>query len=135
MHPLLNAQIVEQYREDLLREAAANRLANLARKANANNSQTRSFSLYQRGMMLWQLLSFSKKPGVVLVQEVKPAVEITFSALHKEGAVSDYDDCFIDKFIQRLEQELAKSDYVASAPSGHQVSIKRQEKILEECCL
>jgi len=53
-----------------------------------------------------------KRPAVlrgheeVRVEEIKPAVLTTFSVMHEVGLVSEYDDQFIEKFVETLEREL-----------------------------
>lgn len=44
----------------------------------------------------------------VSLAEIKPAVMTTFSAMHEVGLVSEYDDQFIEKFVQTLEEELVQ---------------------------
>ncbi len=60
---------------------------------------TRTKTLYKRPAVL---------PGheEVRLEEIKPAVLTTFSVMHEVGLVSEYDDQFIEKFVETLEWEL-----------------------------
>ncbi len=42
----------------------------------------------------------------VLLAEIKPALQATFSAMYREGLISDYDDTFVKQFNETFEREL-----------------------------
>jgi len=112
MHPLFNQQLARQHMQDLLCEVEAAHSAALLNKAES----TRSHHFYLRWFQLWQdrtrLLSRPTVvregyPEVVNYEEIKPALVSTFSTMHDTGLVSEYDDQFVEKFVQTFERELA----------------------------
>lgn len=106
MHPLFNQQLAKQHMEDLQREAKIAQAALLTGEAQ-NRLYPLSFLRYwyNRARMLRILY---KRPGheEVRLEEIKPAVLTTFSVMHEVGLVSEYDDQFIEKFVETLEREL-----------------------------
>lgn len=106
MHPLFNQQIARQHSDDLQHEAE---LAYLT----AHLNQTRSAYvrllgyLYDKTRLLrWRPVE-QHKPQPVNLEEIKPALASTFSVMHEVGLVSEYDDQFVEQFVQTLERELA----------------------------
>ena len=55
-----------------------------------------------------QLSQILEERDEVSLEEIKLAVLSTFSAMHEVGLVSEYDDQFIEKFVQMLEEDLAQ---------------------------
>ena len=106
MHPLFNQQMVRQHMDDLQHEAE---LAHLT----AHLHQPRSMYirllgyLYDRTRLLYRRPVVRYKPQHVKLEEIKPALVSTFSLMHEVGLVSEYDDQFLEQFVQTLERELA----------------------------
>ena len=55
-----------------------------------------------------QLSQILEERDEVSLEEIKPAVLSTFLAMHEVGLVFEYDDQFIEKFVQMLEEDLAQ---------------------------
>ncbi len=85
MHPLFNQQLAKQHMEDLQREAKIAQAALLTNMAGEVHHR-----LYEE----------------VRLEEIKPAVLTTFSVMHEVGLISEYDDQFIERFVETLEREL-----------------------------
>jgi hypothetical protein len=112
MHPLFSQQLARLHMQDLQREVEAARSAALLNKAES----TRSHHFYLRWFRLWQdRTRFLSTPTVVReryperinFEEIKPALVSTFSTMHDTGLVSEYDEQFVEKFVQAFERELA----------------------------
>lgn len=62
--------------------------------------------LYDRTRLLYRRPVVRQKPQHVKLEEIKPALVSTFSVMHEVGLVSEYDDQFVEQFVQTLEREL-----------------------------
>ena len=113
MYPLFNQQLAKQHMEDLQREAKIAQAALLTGEVH-HRLYPLSFLRYwyNRARTLRTLRTLYKRPVVlpgheeVRLEEIKPAVVTTFSVMHEVGLVSEYDDQFIEKFVETLEREL-----------------------------
>ena len=113
MYPLFNQQLAKQHMEDLQREAKIAQAALLTNIAGEVHHRLYPLSFlrywYNRARTLRTLY---QRPAVlpgheeVRLEEIKPAVLTTFSVMHEVGLVSEYDDQFIEKFVETLEREL-----------------------------
>lgn len=113
MYPLFNQQLAKQHMEELQREAKIAQAAILTGEVHH-----RLYPLgflrywYNRARTLRTLRTLYKRPVVlpgheeVRLEEIKPAVVTTFSVMHEVGLVSEYDDQFIERFVETLEREL-----------------------------
>ena len=112
MHPLFSQELAHAHIKQLQDKAHAERQAAIAQQ----NIGVQHISLLERLQQLlhWKNLS-SRHTAVGLSIEtdpltaiaIKPALAATFSTLYDEGMVSAYDERFIERFTQTLEQELA----------------------------
>ena len=106
MHPLFNQQLAKQHMEDLQREAKIAQASLLTNMAGEVYHRLYPLSFlrywYNRARTL------NRRPGheEVRLEEIKPAVLTTFSVMHEVGLVSEYDDQFIERFVETLEREL-----------------------------
>ena len=112
MHPLFNQELVRQHLQDLQCEVEAARSAAHLNKAESTRSHRFHLSLLQLKHSRTRLLSRPAVvqegyPEVVNFEEIKPALVSTFSTMHHTGLVSEYDDQFVEKFVQTFERELA----------------------------
>jgi len=110
MYPLFNQQLAKQHMEELQREAEIAQAASLTGEVHHR--------VYPLGFLRYwynrvrTLRTLYKRPAVlpgheeVRLEEIKPAVLTTFSVMHEVGLVSEYDDQFIEKFVETLEREL-----------------------------
>ena len=66
-------------------------------------------SLYSRISLSYRRPATQQTPGPdeVSLEEIKPAVLTTFSVMREGGLVSEFDEQFIENFVQTLEHELA----------------------------
>jgi len=113
MHPLFNQQLARQHMQDLQCEVEATRSAAHLNKPESTGGHRHPASLFQ----LWynRTRFLSRRPvvfkeghlEVVNFEEIKPALISTFSTMHETGLVSEYDDWFVEKFVQTFERELA----------------------------
>ena len=113
MHPFLNQQLAQQHIDDLRHESEVAQLGDQIKKAGSARHRWH-YLRFLRGLYSWPALLYRRPTPVqtarldeVSLEEIKPAVLSTFSAMHEVGLVSEYDDQFIEKFVQMLEQELA----------------------------
>ena len=112
MHPLFNQQLAKQHMEDLQREAKIAQAALLTNMAGEVYHRLYPLSFlrywYNRARTLRTLRTLEKRPGheEVRLEEIKPAVLTTFSVMHEVGLISEYDDQFIERFVETLEREL-----------------------------
>ena len=118
MYPLLNQRLAKQHMEELQREAEIAQAALLTGEVHHrlyplsflrywyNRARTLR-TLYKRSAVL---------PGheEVRLEEIKPAVLTTFSVMHEVGLVSEYDDQFIERFVETLERELVHQSQCSS---------------------
>ena len=113
MYPLFNQQLAKYHMRDLQCEAETARFAAQADEPESSSGHryhsnflrfwyNRTRFLYRRPIVLKE-----KHPEVLNLEEIKPALVATFSAMHDVGLVSEYDDQFIEKFVQTFEYELA----------------------------
>jgi len=113
MHPLFNQQLAKQHTEKLQCEAELARRAALVHESESRGSHSYHLNFLHKWYDMTRLLY--RRPvvlqkaqaGVVNLEEIKPVLLATFSVMHEGGLVSEYDDCFVEKFIQTFEQELA----------------------------
>ena len=110
MHTLLNQELAQQHRTDLEREAAMAALA--AQVCPSEPAHPRRPAVFERW---YDRISFlHRRPAAqpepdlenISLAEIRPAVLTTFHTLHKGGLVSDYDDRFIEKFMETFQGEL-----------------------------
>src|SRR6266516_2615244 len=113
MHPFLNQQLAQQHIDDLRHESEVAQLGDQIKKAGSTLHRWDYLS-FLRGLYSWPGRLYRRPTPVqtarldeVNLEEIKPAVLSTFLAMHEVGLVSEYDDQFIEKFVQMLEQELA----------------------------
>ena len=111
MHTLLNLELAEQHRADLDREIKMAAL--VAQVRPAERARPRKPVLfkrwYERMSFLYQRPVVRHEPDLenVSLAEIRPAVLTTFYTLHEDGLVSDYDDRFIETFVETFQGELA----------------------------
>ena len=113
MHPLFSQQLAQQHMEDLRREAEIAQTAD--HMYTVENSKQREDnvgflqSLYSRISLLYRRAATQQttRPDEVSLEEIKPAVLTTFSMMREGGLVSEFDEQFIENFVQTLEHELA----------------------------
>ena len=110
MHTLLNLELAKQHRADLEREIEMAEL--VAHVRPAERTRPRKPALFKRW---YNRMSLSyRRPVVrqeldlenVSLAEIRPAVLTTFYTLHESGLVSDYDDRFIETFVETFQGEL-----------------------------
>ena len=63
--------------------------------------------LYDRTRLLYRRPVVQHKLQHVKLEEIKPALVSTLSVMYEIGLVSEYDDQFVEQFVQTLERELA----------------------------
>jgi hypothetical protein len=112
MHPLFSQQLGRQHMQDLQCEGEAARSAALLNKAESTCSHHFHLHLFRFWQDMTRILSRptvvqERYPEVVNFEEIKPALVSTFSTMHNTGLVSEYDDQFVEKFVQAFERELA----------------------------
>jgi hypothetical protein len=102
MYLLIYQELARQHRAELERAAS---------QAAARSAAHRPAAQAQR----FDFLSFlSRRLGVrdevpltgVSPREIRPALLTTLNALHRGGLVSDYDEAFVDRFVETFEEEL-----------------------------
>jgi hypothetical protein len=110
MHPLFNQQLANQHMEDLQLEAKLAHAAILTHRPGEVHHRLYPLS-FLRYWYNWARTLY-KRPALlpgheeVRLEEIKPAVLTTFSVMHEVGLISEYDDQFIEKFVETLEREL-----------------------------
>src|SRR2546429_8662715 len=104
MHPILNQQLAQQHIDDLRHENEVAQLGDQIKKAGSAH-QWRDYLSFLRGLYRRPGLLYKRPTPVqtarldeVSLEEIKPAVLSTFSAMQEVGLVSKYDDQFIEKF-------------------------------------
>lgn len=106
MHPFFNQQMARQHMDKLQHEAELAYLtAHLHRLRSAYIRLLGG--LYDRTRLLYRRPVVQHKPQHVKLEEIKPALVSTFSVMYEVGLVSEYDDQFVEQFVQTLERELA----------------------------
>ena len=106
MHPLFNQQMARQHMDDLQHEAE--RAHPRAHLHQPRSAYLHLFgSLYDRTRLLYRGPVVRHKPQQVKLEEIKPALVSTLSVMHEVGLISEYDDQFVEHFVQTLERELA----------------------------
>ena len=112
MHPFLNSQLANQHQTTLQREAEMVRLASQVNEHKHARRANRTVTFLPSSL---KRTNVSSRQAVVLpepvVQEVPlaeigPALHATFTLLHEEGLISDYDLTFIEQFNETLKREL-----------------------------
>ena len=112
MHPLFNQQLAKQHLQDLQREAESAQLAAQVDESASSRSPRYYLNFlrvwYDRTRVLYRrpVVLEAVHPQVINLEEIKPALMSTFSAMHEVGLVSDYDDKFVEKFVHTFEHEL-----------------------------
>jgi len=112
MHPLFNQQLAKQHLQNLQCEAEAARLVAHVDAPESGRGHRYYLNflrlLYDRTRLLYRRPVVLERPHPVVVSfaEIKPALLSTFSAMHEVGLVSNYDDQFIEKFVQTFEHQL-----------------------------
>lgn len=110
MHTLLNLELAKQHRADLEREIAMAAL--VAQVRPPERALPRKPALfkhwYERMSILYRRPVVHQEPELenVSLAEIRPAVLTTFYTLHEEGLVSDYDDRFVETFVETFQEEL-----------------------------
>jgi len=110
MHTLLNLELAKQHRADLEREIEMAEL--VAHVRLAERARPRKPALfkhwYERISILYRRPVVRQEPDLenVSLAEIRPAVLTTFYTLHEGGLVSDYDDRFIETFVETFQGEL-----------------------------
>ena len=111
MHTLLNLELAKQHRADLEREIEMAAL--VAQVCPTERTRSRKPALFKRW---YNRMALSYQQPVVRheadlenvsLAEIRPAVLTTFYTLHEDGLVSDYDDRFIETFVETFQGELA----------------------------
>ncbi len=110
MHTLLNLELAKQHRADLEREIEMAEL--VAHVRLAERARPRKPALfkhwYERISILYRRPVVRQEPDLenVSLAEIRPAVLTTFYTLHEDGLVSDYDDRFIETFVETFQGKL-----------------------------
>ncbi|SRR6266567_2535416 len=110
MHTLLNQELAQQHRTDLERESAMAALA--AQVCLSDHAHlwgpVVSKRWYDRISFLYRRPVVRQEPELenVSLAEIRLAVLTTFHTLHEGGLVSDYDDRFIERFVETFQGEL-----------------------------
>ncbi len=115
MHSYFSQQQSQQHMDDLRHEVEIAQATDRINKAEISNKQRRNNpnflqNLYGRIGFLYKQPATQQttRQDEVSLEEIKPAVLTTFSVMREGGLVSEYDDQFIEKFVQTLEHELAQ---------------------------
>ena len=112
MHPFLNSQLANQHQTTLQHEAEMVRLASQVNEQKHTRRTNRAVTLLPLHIMRTNI---SSRQAVVLPEpvvqevplaEIRPALQATFSLLHEEGLISDYDNSFVEQFNEALKREL-----------------------------
>ena len=112
MHPLINQQLAKHHSWELQREAEAVRFTAQANEPASRPGHRYHFNFlrfwYDRTRLLYRrpVVLEETPPEVVSFEEIKPALLSTFSTLREVGIVSEFDDRFVEKFVQTFEHEL-----------------------------
>ena len=110
MHTLLNLELAKQHRADLEREIEMAAL--VAHMRPVERARPRKPALfkhwYERISILYRRPVVRQELDLenVSLAEIRPAVLTTFYTLHEGGLVSDYDDRFIETFVETFQGEL-----------------------------
>ncbi len=110
MHTLLDQELARQHRADLEREIQRAALASQVRLLERAHlwEPVVSKRWYDRISFLYRRPVVRQGPEFenVSLAEIRPAVLTTFHTLHEGGLVSDYDDRFIETFVETFQGEL-----------------------------
>ena len=122
MHPFISQQMAQQHMKDLQCEVEVAQAANQLHKAESSHYRRDNLGflrdLYVRTRLMYRrpvrpVAPQTTRAEEVSLEEIKPAVLTTFSLMREVGLVSEYDDQFIAKFVQTLEEELAQRQGVS----------------------
>jgi hypothetical protein len=117
MHPFISQQMAQQHMKDLQHEVEVDQVATQMNKAGSTHYRWDNLGflrdLYVRTRLMYRrqrrpVAQQTTRAEEVSLEEIKPAVLTTFSVMREVGLVSEYDDQFIEKFVQTLEEELAQ---------------------------
>jgi hypothetical protein len=114
MHPFISQQMAQQHMKDLQHEVEVDQAAAHIHKAESTHHRRDNLNflrdLYVRTRLMYRrpVAQQTTRTEEVSLAEIKPAVMTTFSVMHEGGLVSEYDDQFIEKFAQILEEELVQ---------------------------
>lgn len=114
MHPFISQQIAQQHMKELQHEVEVAQAATHINKAGGTHRRWDNLSflrdLYVRTRLMYRrpVAQQTTRAEEVSLAEIKPAVMTTFSVMREVGLVSEYDDQFIEKFVQTLEEELVQ---------------------------
>lgn len=113
MLPVLYQHMAERHMRQLLHEAEIERMLALVEKPRSKSRlfyPSFLYFIYSRTRLLFRRHVFSRATNMqtISVAESENALRTTFALVHERGLVSDYDDRFIEKFVQTFEQELAR---------------------------
>ena len=112
MHPFLNSQLANQHQTELQHEAEMVRLASQVNEQKLTGRTHRPVTFLPSSISRTKV---SSRQAVVLpaslvqevpLAEIRPALQATFSLLHQEGLISDYDLTFMEQFNETFEREL-----------------------------
>jgi hypothetical protein len=120
MQPYYNQHEAQRRIEGLRRDAAMAHLAAQAREGNFSQNLVNPLRLMRSR---WQQKRFAARhaavakntitlPKQIPSERIKPALLMTFTAMHDQGLVSDFDERFIETFMLTLEQEIAHQSCV-----------------------
>ena len=114
MHPFISQQMAQQHMKDLQHEVEVDQAAAHINKAGGTYRRRDNLGflrdLYVRTRLMYRrpVALQTTRTEEVSLAEIKPAVMTTFSVMREVGLVSEYDDQFIEKFAQTLEEELVQ---------------------------
>lgn len=114
MHPFISQQMAQQHMKELQHEAEVAQAATHINKAGGAHRRWHNLGflrdLYGRTRLMHSrpIALQTTRTEEVSLAEIKPAVMTTFSVMREVGLVSEYDDQFIEKFVQTLEEELVQ---------------------------
>ena len=113
MNQMLYMQMVEQHREQLLREAEMARVAGQVEKQQKHDGMFDAdiFSGFARRVSLlfpFHVGTRMMSTETVTLAESECALRTTLALMHENGVISDYDERFVQQFTQTFEQELAR---------------------------
>ncbi len=112
MYFALYQHIAEQRMEQRLQEAKIEQTLALIEGARQNRWRQQSFSrsIYNRTRLLFRRHAHipDATHTKTSVAESKHAIRTTFIHMHTRGLVSDYDEQFVDSFLQTFQQELLR---------------------------
>lgn len=112
MFPMPHDHMAEHHMRELLHEAEVERMLALVEKPGWKSSLFSStvFSVlynWTRLLLRRNVVLNTSQVESISVEASELALRLTFARLHEKGVVSDYDDCFLEQFVETFERELA----------------------------